>query len=122
MKRAIQMCLIAGVFSLASCAGVKQAGHKSASFVQSTTSAASSAASSGFGALANLMPGRRIKVVEVREKDLREMPMGHEKAITFQNTRKGGFWIFGGPVNFTEPALPDAGGEPDGSLLPPKVQ
>ena len=116
------MCLIAGIFSLGSCAGVKQVGHKSASFVQNTTSAASSAASSGFGALANLIPGRGIKVVEVREKDLKELPTGREKAMAFQNTRRSGFWIFGGPVNFTEPALPDAGGEPDGSLLPPKVQ
>ena len=118
MKRAIHMSLIAGVLSLASCAGVKQAGQKSASFVKNTTSAATS----GFDSLANLIPGRGIKVVEVREKDLKDLPTGREKALAFQNTRRSGFWIFGGPVNYSEPALPDTGAEPDGSLLPPKVQ
>ena len=118
MKRAIHMSLIAGVLPLACCAGVKQAGRTSAGFVRNTTEAASS----GFGSLANLIPGRGIKVVEVREKDLKELPTGREKALAYQNTRRSAFWIFGGPANYSEPALPDAGAEPDGSLLPPKVQ
>ena len=115
------MSLTAGVLALASCASVKQAGQKSASFVRNTTSAASS----GFDSLANLIPGRGIKVVEVREKDLKDLPTGRERALAFQNTqntRRSGFWIFGSPVNYKEPTLPDIGGEPDGSLLPPKVQ
>ena len=118
MKQTAHACLIAGALSLVSCSTVKDVGDRSSTLVRST----SSAASSGFSALADLMPGRGIKVVEVREKDLRELPTGQEKALAFQNTRKSGFWIFGGPVNFSEPALPDGGTEPDGTLLPPKAQ
>lgn len=71
--------------------------------------------------LANLMPGKRIKVVEVREKDLQDMPTGTELAKAYQKERRGGFWIFGGPVDFKEPTLPEPGSELDGSLLPPRM-
>ncbi len=61
-----------------------------------------------------------VKVVEVREKDLKKLPSGQERALAFETTRKRGFWFFGGPVDFKEPTLPLPGGEMDGSLLPPK--
>ena len=69
----------------------------------------------------DFMPGDRVKVVEVREKDLRELPTGREKALAYNQERKRGFWIFGGPVDFKEPDLPVPGSESDGSLLPPKT-
>lgn len=93
-------------------------GQKSAQAVRDT----SSATASKLALLTDLLPGNRIAVVEVREKDLKELPTGRERALAFQNSRKGGFWIFGGSVNFKEPTLPVAGSEPDGSLLPPKIQ
>ena len=68
--------------------------------------------------LAKLMPAPGVKVVEVREKDLQELPTGHERALAY---RKSGFWIFGGPVDFQEPSLPEPGSELDGSLLPPRM-
>jgi hypothetical protein len=71
--------------------------------------------------LPDFMPGDRVKVVEVREKDLRELPTGQEKALAYKRERKRGFWIFGGPVDFKEPDLPLPGAEPDGSLLPPRA-
>ncbi len=71
--------------------------------------------------LARLMPAPGVKVVDVREKDLRELPTGQERALAYRNERKNGFWIFGGPVDFQEPSLPEPGSEPDGSLLPPRM-
>jgi len=75
---------------------------------------------SGFS-LASLLPGPGVKVVQVRKKDLKELPTGRERALAFENQRKQGFWFFGGPVDFKEPTLPEPGSELDGSLLPPKV-
>lgn len=65
--------------------------------------------------------GPKIPVVEVREKDLKNLPTGEERALAFESTKKkrSSFWFFGGPVDFKEPALPASGGEADGSLLPP---
>lgn len=71
--------------------------------------------------LAEIVHPPGVKVVEVREKDLKPLPSGHERALAFQNTRKRSFWFFGGPVDFKEPILPEAGGEMDGSLLPPRT-
>lgn len=70
--------------------------------------------------LVYLLPGQGPKVVEVREKDLKEMPTGHELALSHEK-RRSGFWIFGGPVDFEEPTLPEPGSAPDGSLLPPRM-
>lgn len=69
--------------------------------------------------IARVLPGQRVKVVEVREKDLKELPTGKEKALAYR--KSGGFWIFGGPVDFKEPMLPEPGTELDGSLLPPRM-
>jgi len=67
--------------------------------------------------LTDLRPSR-IDVVEVREKDMKEMPLGKDRALAFE--RKKSFWAFL-PGNFKEPDLPKIQeGELDGSLLPPK--
>ncbi|MFT3990248.1 MAG: hypothetical protein QM680_02445 [Luteolibacter sp.] len=63
-----------------------------------------------------------IYVVEAREKDLKKVKSGHEQALAYHSTAsKRSFWLFKGPVDFKEPNLPTAGGEMDGSLLPPKA-
>ncbi len=71
----------------------------------------------------DLMPSR-VPVVEVREKDLKEMKLGKDKALAYQKSRSSffGSW-FGKPVDFKEPALP--AGEldnPEFGLLPPKSE
>ena len=92
---------------LASCAAVDA--------VKTTTAKATSGISRL--SLADLRPSR-IDVVEVREKDLKEMPLGKERALAFE--RKKSFWAFL-PGKFKEPELPKVEeGELDGSLLPPK--
>lgn len=74
-----------------------------------------------FFSLARFLPGPRVQVVKVREKDLKPLPTGHERALAFENQHKRGFWFFGGPVDFIEPTLPEPGGDMDGSLLPPRM-
>ena len=69
--------------------------------------------------LTDLLPSP-VPVVEVREKDLKEMPTGEERAMAFESKRKRSFWSFAGPVDFQEPALPEGDAPMDGSLLPPK--
>jgi hypothetical protein len=60
----------------------------------------------------------RIDVVEVREKDLKEMPLGKDRALAYE--QKKSFWSFL-PGNFKEPDLPAIEDtELDGGLLPPK--
>lgn len=71
--------------------------------------------------LADLRPAR-VGVVEVREKDLQELPTGRERILALENKQKRSFWFFGGPVDFEEPTLPDVGAEVDGSLLPPRIE
>ena len=71
----------------------------------------------------DLLPSR-VPVVKVREKDLKEMQTGKEKALAFQQSRRGGFssW-FGSPVDFKEPTLPSGGiDNPEFGLLPPKPE
>jgi hypothetical protein len=69
--------------------------------------------------LSDLTPSR-VDVVEVREKDLKEMPLGKERALAFDQRRKRSFWSFALP-DFKEPNLPEINeGDMDGSLLPPK--
>ncbi len=71
----------------------------------------------------DLLPSR-VPVVEVREKDLKEMQTGKEKALAYQQSKRGGFssW-FGSPVDFREPELPNGGiDNPEFGLLPPKPE
>jgi hypothetical protein len=127
-------CLvIAASAPLVSCATLRNVGKGSVAVVRKSTTATVSTLASipkprlpkmpdmpDFS-IANLLPGKRIKVVEVREKDLKEMPTGTELAQAYQRERRSGFWIFGGPVDFKEPSLPESGSEMDGSLLPPRM-
>jgi len=71
--------------------------------------------------LADIGPAK-VGVVEVREKDLQELPTGSERILALENKKKRSFWFFGGPVDFKEPTLPDVGSEVDGSLLPPRIE
>lgn len=106
-------------FTLLSCASLRSAGTSSMSAMKNTASATARTISSF--SFSDLIPGReRVKVVEVREKDLQELPSGKERALAYNNERRSGFWIFGGPVDFKEPTLPQSASELDGSLLPPR--
>lgn len=112
--RAIHLPALAASLGLVSCATVGKIGQNSMDFVRNTTEATTSKVS-------DLIHPAGVKVVEVREKDLKKLPSGQERALAYENTHKRGFWFFGGPVDFKEPTLPTAGGEMDGSLLPPKT-
>lgn len=69
--------------------------------------------------IADLRPSK-IDVVDVREKELEEMPLGKERALAFEEKRKRSLWSFSLP-NFKEPDLPEIGeGDFENSLLPPK--
>lgn len=73
--------------------------------------------------VAKLIPGsNRPPIVQVRERELKEIPTGHERAVAFEKSRRNRFWIFGGPVNFVEPELPVDDGVAEGTLLPPVVE
>jgi hypothetical protein len=110
---AVSLCFI-------SCSAVTNAGKSSVSLVQRTSAATTAKISElSDASLAKIRPAG-VKVVEVREKDLKELPTGQERALAFESTRKRGFWIFEGPMDLKLPALPQAGAELDGSLLPPK--
>ena len=61
-----------------------------------------------------------VPIVKVSERDLKELPLGHERALAYDRQRKAGLWALGGAVDFVQPKLPEAGAEMDGSLLPPK--
>lgn len=116
MSRVTLLPAIAATFGLVSCATVGKIGNGSLTLVQKTTAKVSQLTEM---AVDKIHPAG-VKVVEVREKDLKKLPSGQERALAFENTRKRGFWFFNGPVDFKEPTLPSPGGEMDGSLLPPK--
>ncbi len=62
--------------------------------------------------------GDHPQVVEVREKDLKKMPLGHERAVAFQKSGGVGWWPLG-DVNFEPAVMPEPGADIDPSLLPP---
>lgn len=109
--------LIAAGHTLVSCAAVKETTVKTTAKLSSYAKLPDLKNTP----IARLMPAGGLKVVEVRDKDLKDLPTGHERALAYRNERKRGFWIFGGPVDFQEPTLPEPGAEMDGSLLPPKM-
>jgi hypothetical protein len=127
MPRATIVIVIAASSALVSCATV----GKTTAAVRNSTSATAAKITAlakmpklpkfSDTALARLMPGSGVKVVEVREKELKELPTGQERVLAYRNERKNGFWIFGGPVDFKEPTLPEPGANMDGSLLPPRM-
>ncbi|MEO5916533.1 MAG: hypothetical protein ABIS50_20015 [Luteolibacter sp.] len=121
MSRTFIFPLVAATLGLVSCATVSNVGKNSLAFVRKTSEATTSKVSELAELAADKIQPAGVKVVEVREKDLKKLPTGQEKALAYENSHKRGFWFFGGPVDFKEPTLPEAGGEMDGSLLPPKA-
>ncbi len=111
MKTFPPLFAIAAVSALTSCGTMD-------SVRTATASTREKAAELSKFSLSGLRPAK-IKIAEVREKDLQEMPTGRERALAFEKKRKHNFWFAGGPVEFQEPLLPQPGGEMDGSLLPP---
>jgi hypothetical protein len=108
------LCCLAAAFSLASCAQVNQIKTATVGGISKVTEASKDS-------IAKLMPGSRVPVVEVREKDLKPLPTGQEQALAFEKSRRNRFWnMFSGPVDFEEPVLPADMGSLDGNLLPPK--
>jgi hypothetical protein len=99
-----------------SCTATQKLTSGTKTWVNTTTSATLSGAS----LLSEKIRPAGVNVVEVREQDLKDLPMGRDRALAFEKTRRQG-WFFHGPVDFVEPALPVAGGEMDGSLLPPRT-
>jgi hypothetical protein len=102
--------------SLASCAQMN-------SLKTATVGGLSKVSDLSKASVAKLMPPK-IPVVEVREKDLKAMPTGEERALAFEKSRQPSksFWFFRGPVDFKEPELPESGAAIDGELLPPKME
>jgi hypothetical protein len=88
-------------------------------FGQSAAGKMSELSRQSIAAIDRLRP-KRVPVVEVRHKDLKEMPLGHDRAIAFQEKRRNAWWFFQGPVDFKEPELPAVSGESETSLLPAK--
>ncbi len=71
----------------------------------------------------NTIRPQRVAVVEVREKDLKELPTGEERALAYQGAqrqkKRGFLGLFNGPMDFKEPVLPVPGGENFEGVLPP---
>lgn len=111
-------CAIVAV-SLASCAQMGQLKTATAGGLSKVSGGFAKAGDATKDSFAKLMPSR-IPVVEVREKDLKEVQSGEQQALAFERTRRNRFWsMFSGPVDFQEPALPVDSGGMDGELLPP---
>lgn len=116
---------------LIACGPIKKVGSGTAAvFKKSTSSVASGIAaipkpSMPDFSLADLMPGPKIKVVQPREKDLKDLPTGSELANTHrkQGFKQGfsDFWSFSDKLYFEEPNFPEPGADMDSSLLPPKM-
>jgi hypothetical protein len=72
-------------------------------------------------ATAPFKPG--VPVVEARPDDWKELKSGEQMALAYQEKqRQRRFWLFGPPVDFEEPELPDDAGSTEISLLPEKVE
>lgn len=64
----------------------------------------------------------KVKIVEPRAKDLKDLPSGSELAMAYRKKQNGMFWIVGGPIDFKEPDLPAPGLDLEDGLLPPLPQ
>ncbi len=117
MKKLLLLCLLAPAFvSCGTMMGVKATAAKATSSVKNFS-------------IADLRPSS-VDVVEVRENELKELPLGSERVAAFDQSRertlaatsrKRSNWSFALPTNFKEPALPPMMDiEVDGSLLPPR--
>jgi hypothetical protein len=110
------LCCVIAALSFASCA---QVNHLTTATAGGFSKVSGGLAKATDATMAKLMPPR-IPVVEVREKDLKQLKTGQEQAVAFEKTRRNRFWdIFSGPVDFKEPALPSDNGMMEGDLLPP---
>lgn len=109
---------LAVTLGLVSCGAISN----SVAVVKKTTAATTEKVSSLSEMAVNTIRPPGIKVVEVREKDLEKLPTGHDRVIAFESTKKKGFWLFDGPVDFVEPELPEPtlGDDQVEILLPPK--
>ena len=117
MSRTFLFSPMVASLGLVSCATVSKVGQNSMAFVKNTTTRVSTLSELAV----NTIHPPAVKIVKVRENELKKLPTGQERALAFENTRKRGFFsFFSGPVDFKEPTLPAPGGEMDGSLLPPK--
>jgi hypothetical protein len=90
------LTLAAATLALASCASTKQVAQTVRQF-----------------SINDLRPAR-VGVIEVREKDLKPLPTGEERALAYQRSQSRFFGFF----DFKEPDLPDEGLPMDGALLP----
>ena len=104
-KAPLVFLVLASPFGLGSCGGVGQG-------------AAAAKPSPGFSLTG--LPSAAVAIVKVGEGDLKELPLGHERALAYESQRKSGLLALGGGVDFEQPKLPEPGSEMDGSLLPPK--
>lgn len=106
MSQALLVVLVlASLFGLGSCGGAGQG--MTASKVSARFS------------VADIFPAS-VPIVKVRERDLRDLPLGHQRALAYTRQRGSGFLAQGGVVDFVQPQLPEPSSEIDGSLLPPK--
>ena len=71
--------------------------------------------------LASLLPGSKIKVVEARENDLKEMPTGQELAKAHRSHGTPSFWAIPETLYFEQPEFSQPGDDLDAGLLPPKT-
>ncbi len=115
------LVILLAPLALLSCSALSTAGADSLKAIKKSSSGAVAKVSEITGnSLAGFLPAQ-VKVVEVREKDLKALPSGQERALAFEKTRKRTFWAFTKPVDFKEPSLPQGSTDMDGSLLPPKL-
>lgn len=115
------ICCVFAAFAFASCAQMSHVKDATTGGLSKVTGGMSKIGEASKSSFAKLMPSK-IPVVEVREKELRELKTGDQQAVAFEKTRRQRFWIFGGPADFEEPDLPDTAGVMDGELLPPKME
>jgi hypothetical protein len=108
---------IAIASGLVSCGAMGEAGRNSVALVQKSTATAGSKVAHLTEMASSTVRPARIKVVEVREKDLKKLPTGHEQAMAYESSRRRS-WFFSAPIDFREPSLPTDGVEADGTLLP----
>ena len=116
MSKALLISLmVVTPLALNSCGSVEFAKNSTAAV---TSKAAQAARFQNFG-LSDLFPAP-VKIIHVRDEDLRDLPLGHERALAFSNQQKFGSGPERAPADFIQPDLPPPGEGMDGSLLPPK--
>jgi len=71
--------------------------------------------------LSSLMPGPKIKIVEAREKDLKDMPSGQELAKAHRRHGSPSSWSMPETLYFELPGFSEPGSDLDTGLLPPKI-